>query len=186
MGDLATVQANLDRPIPIELLYVAAHYSAGVELGWTHNLSSVAGPNVAFPSVRLVEGHGAAPEESAGLFDLADMPQLLGCRDWELEGESTEWSTVLPLFQYESDYVAINTKHDVEQPVIYVSHEEGCMDPPLGASFMDFLERWTSFLLVDLESYCVGSPCLDSQGFGEEAAALNEWRSWWTNLGFGN
>ncbi len=178
--DLARVQANLDRPLPEELLYVASCYSAGVQFGWDFDLSAVAGPQ---PGL-LSEGVGGAPFESAGIFDLTDMPKLLGCRDWEFEGETTEWSTVLPLFQYNSDYVAIDTSSESEQPVVYMSHEEGRMNPVLGESLMGFLERWTSFLLVDLETYCAGSVCLDEQGFGDDAAALNEWCSWWTKLGF--
>jgi len=181
IDDLARVQANLDRPLPAELLYIASRYSAGVRFGWTYDFSAVAGSKSAWAAKQLSEGVGGAPVESAGLFDLTDMPELLGCRDLEFDGETTEWSTVLPLFQYESDYVAIDTSDESEQPIVYMSHEEGRMSPILGDSIMDFLERWTSLLLVNLEAYCAGSACLDSQGF---AVALNEWRSWWSKIGF--
>jgi hypothetical protein len=176
VADIANIQANLDRPIPNELLYVAAHFSGGVRFGWVYNLSAIAG-SPEFPMNRLVEGQGGSPEESGGLFDVGSLPEFLGCRDWERDNEITEWSTVIPLFQYESDYVAIDTKDGDKQPVVYMSHEEDCLHHPLGSSFFEFLEKWTSVNLIDIESY-VFSTLFNKEGFDAEADGLQEWSTW--------
>lgn len=178
VSEIANIQVNLDRPIPNELLFIAAHFSGGVRFGFEYDLSSIV-DSPEFPLNRLLDGQGGGPEVSGVLFDIVSLPEHLDCREWEWDNETTEWSTVIPLFKYlNGDYVAIDTKVENEQPVVFMSHEEDCLDPPLGTSFIDFLERWTSVNLIDIEFY-VSSPLFEKEGFDANAAGLRQWKTWW-------
>ena len=165
---LANVQANLDQPIPDVLLEIAAHHAGAVRVSWGVDRSLL---RSAPDEVKhVLDGAGG---DDGVVFDVGFLPELLGCRDWERDGEVTEWSTAIPVMGLESDYLAITS----EQSVVYLSHEEGRWWPDLGEDFMEFLERWVAMKLVDLRSYCF-SGVFESEGFhptGNLAQALNAW-----------